>query len=97
LPVSSIWNRVEKNASDTKSGAGQYFTPRALIKAMVDCVQPRPGQTIADPACGTGGFPLAAFQYVLDHHRLDREELSFLRDQTFRGNEIVDNTARFAR
>lgn len=47
---------LEKNAEDTKSGAGQYFTPRALIKAMVECVQPQPNKTIADPACGTGGF-----------------------------------------
>ena len=50
---------LEKNAADTKSGAGQYFTPRALIQAMVDVMQPKPGQTIADPACGTGGFLLA--------------------------------------
>ncbi len=47
---------LEKNAEDVKSGAGQYFTPRALIKAMVECVQPQPMKTIADPACGTGGF-----------------------------------------
>ena len=47
---------LEKNAEDTKSGAGQYFTPRTLIRAMVDCVHPEPEKTIADPACGTGGF-----------------------------------------
>jgi type I restriction enzyme M protein len=52
---------LEKNAEDTKSGAGQYFTPRALIKAMVECVRPQPGKTIADPACGTGGFFLSAY------------------------------------
>src|SRR3990172_6748247 len=46
----------EKNAEDTKSGAGQYFTPRALIKAMVDAVAPKPGESVCDPACGTGGF-----------------------------------------
>src|SRR3954462_5787291 len=87
---------LEKNAADTKSGAGQYFTPRAIIKAMVDCVRPRPGQTIADPACGTGGFLLAAFDYITQpgRYNLDREQLRFLRDHTFRGNEIVDNTAR---
>jgi type I restriction enzyme M protein len=85
---------LEKNAADTKSGAGQYFTPRAIIKAMVDCVQPLPGQTIADPACGTGGFLLSAFDYVTAHNRLDREQLRFLRDHTFHGTEIVDNTAR---
>ena len=50
---------LERNAEDTKSGAGQYFTPRALIRAMVQCVRPEPGKTIADPACGTGGFFLA--------------------------------------
>jgi len=85
---------LEKNASDTKSGAGQYFTPRALIKAMVECVRPQPGQTISDPACGTGGFLLSAFDYVTAHNRLDREQLRFLRDHTFHGTEIVDNTAR---
>jgi len=85
---------LEKNASDTKSGAGQYFTPRAIIKAMVECVRPQPGQTIADPACGTGGFLLSAFDYVTAHNRLDREQLRFLRDHTFHGTEIVDNTAR---
>jgi type I restriction enzyme M protein len=47
---------LEKNAADTKSGAGQYFTPRALIKSMVDVMQPRPGERVADPCCGTGGF-----------------------------------------
>ncbi len=85
---------LEKNASDTKSGAGQYFTPRSIIKAMVECVQPQPGQTIGDPACGTGGFLLSAFDYVVSHNQLDREQLRFLRDETFRGTEIVDNTAR---
>jgi type I restriction enzyme M protein len=48
---------LEKNAQDTKSGAGQYFTPRPLIQAMVECIAPKPGETICDPACGTGGFP----------------------------------------
>jgi len=85
---------LEKNAADTKSGAGQYFTPRPLIKAMVDCVQPKPGETIADPACGTGGFLLAAHDYISANYDLDRDEKLFLRDKTFRGTEIVDNTAR---
>ena len=57
---------LEKNAEDTKSGAGQYFTPRPLIKAMVTCVQPQPMKSIADPACGTGGFFLAAYDYIAD-------------------------------
>ena len=85
---------LEKNASDTKSGAGQYFTPRPLTWAMTKVMQPRPGQTIGDPACGTGGFLLSAFDYITGHYKLDREQLKFLRDHTFRGNEIVDNTAR---
>jgi type I restriction enzyme M protein len=51
---------LEKNAEDTKSGAGQYFTPRPLIRAMVECLQPEALKTIVDPACGTGGFFLAA-------------------------------------
>jgi len=85
---------LEKNAADTKSGAGQYFTPRALIKAMVDVMQPRPGEKVADPCCGTGGFLLAAHDYIADSHELDRYEKRFLRDEAFSGNEIVDNTAR---
>jgi type I restriction enzyme M protein len=55
---------LEKNAEDTKSGAGQYFTPRALIKAMVECIQPEPLKTIADPACGTGGFFLSSYEFL---------------------------------
>ena len=85
---------LEKNAADTKSGAGQYFTPRALIKAMVDAIQPKPGQTIADPACGTGGFLLAVRDFVSANYELDRDEKRFLRDQTFYGAELVDATAR---
>jgi type I restriction enzyme M protein len=85
---------LERNAADTKSGAGQYFTPRALIRTMVDAMQPRPDITIADPACGTGGFLLAAHDYVVDHHQLDRDQKKFLRDSAFHGIEIVDNTAR---
>src|SRR5215472_16639848 len=54
---------LEKNAEDTKSGAGQYFTPRALIRAIVDVMDPRSEQTICDPACGTGGFLLIAHEY----------------------------------
>jgi type I restriction enzyme M protein len=57
---------LEKNAEDTKSGAGQYFTPRALIKTMVACVRPKPKKSIIDPACGTGGFFLAAYDYIIE-------------------------------
>ena len=57
---------LEKNAEDTESGTGQYFTPRALIRAMVECVRPEPGTLIADPACGSGGFFLAALFDAFD-------------------------------
>jgi type I restriction enzyme M protein len=87
---------LEKNAEDTKSGAGQYFTPRALTSAMVECMAPEPNKTIADPACGTGGFFLAAYDYLTNtkNYKLDREQKQFLKDQTFVGNEIVAGTRR---
>ncbi len=85
---------LEKNAEDTKSGAGQYFTPRSLIKTMVKCIQPQPMHTIADPACGTGGFFLAAYDWITTNHQLDRDEKEFLKTSTFYGNEIVANTRR---
>lgn len=84
---------LERNAEDTKSGAGQYFTPRALIRAMVECVAPEPGKTIADPACGTGGFFLAAYDY-LSAQPLDAGQKRFLKNSTFSGNEIVAGTRR---
>ena len=87
---------LEKNAEDTKSGAGQYFTPRPLIAAMVECVCPQPMKTIADPACGTGGFFLAAYDYIVDHNKLDKEQNQFLKYKTFYGNEIVAGTRRLA-
>jgi len=86
---------LQKNAEDTKSGAGQYFTPRALIEAMVACVRPEPMKTIADPACGTGGFFLGAYNWLTrPGANLDKRQKEFLRDQTFHGNEIVPNTRR---
>ncbi|MDP2211859.1 MAG: class I SAM-dependent DNA methyltransferase [Candidatus Aquicultor sp.] len=86
---------LEKNAEDTKSGAGQYFTPRALIKAMVECVRPEPNKTIADPACGTGGFFLAAYDFlVAPQQQLDKDQKAFLKHETFSGNEIVAGTRR---
>ncbi len=87
---------LEQNAQDVKSGAGQYFTPRPLIRAMVECVQPQPMKSIADPACGTGGFFLAAYDYLVSHHKLDKDENKFLKLQTFFGNEIVASTRRLA-
>ena len=85
---------LEKNAQDTKSGAGQYFTPRPLIRAMVDVMRPEPDTTICDPACGTGGFLLAAHDFISKHYELDRDQKEFLKDGALHGWEIVDNTAR---
>ncbi|OPH34268.1 HsdM family class I SAM-dependent methyltransferase [Moraxella atlantae] len=86
---------LEKNAEDTKSGAGQYFTPRALIQAIVHCMQPKIGMTIADPACGTGGFLLSAYDYITHSDKtLDTEAKQKLKHETFSGNEIVANTRR---
>ncbi|MBK7146720.1 MAG: SAM-dependent DNA methyltransferase [Xanthomonadales bacterium] len=86
---------LQKNAEDTKSGAGQYFTPRVLIEAMVACVRPEPLKTIADPACGTGGFFLGAYNWLnRPGAKLDKRQLKFLKHQTFFGNEIVAPTRR---
>jgi len=86
---------LQKNAEDTKSGAGQYFTPRALIEAMVACVRPEPLKTIADPACGTGGFFLGAYNWLTrPDAKLNKRQKAFLREKTFYGNEIVPNTRR---
>lgn len=85
---------LEKNAEDTKSGAGQYFTPRALIKTIVACIQPKPMKSISDPACGTGGFFLASYDWIVANNNLDREEKEFLKNKTFHGNEIVASTRR---
>lgn len=86
---------LEKNAEDTKSGAGQYFTPRSVIRAIVKCVSPESMKTICDPACGTGGFLLAAYDYIATR-KLNKEEKYFLKYKTFHGNEIVANTRRLA-
>lgn len=86
---------LEKNAQDTKSGAGQYFTPRPLIRAIVDVVQPKPGEKVCDPACGTGGFLLAAHDYIIANNpNMTKEEKRTLKDATFSGWELVQNTAR---
>lgn len=86
---------LQKNAEDTKSGAGQYFTPRVLIEAMVECVRPEPGKTIADPACGTGGFFLGAYDWLTRKGiKLDKNQQRFLKHKTFFGNEIVAATRR---
>jgi type I restriction enzyme M protein len=85
---------LQKNAEDTKSGAGQYFTPRPLIQAMVQVMRPKPNQTICDPACGTGGFFLAAQDFISKTYKLDKAQRKFLKQGMFKGWEIVDATAR---
>jgi type I restriction enzyme M protein len=85
---------LEKNAADVKGGAGQYFTPRALIQAIVDVMRPSPGQLVHDPACGTGGFLLAVHDYINHNYTLDKDEKRFLKEQALSGTEIVDATAR---
>ncbi len=85
---------LAKNAEDLKSGAGQYFTPRALIRAIVDVMRPAPGQTLHDPACGTGGFLLIAHEYITRHYTLDRDQKKHLKLDALSGVEIVDSAAR---
>jgi len=85
---------LQKNAEDVKGGAGQYFTPRALIKAMVEVIQPEPGQTIGDPGCGTGGFFLGAHKYIDENFNLDRDQKKFLKEEAFKGWDIVSEVVR---
>ena len=86
---------LERNAQDTKSGAGQYFTPRALIRAMVECMAPKPAERICDPACGTGGFLFTAHNYITAHNKsLTRDQLKHLKEKAFTGYELVQATAR---
>lgn len=86
----AIYEKIlEKNGQDKKSGAGQYFTPRALINAMVDVVKPTIGETVCDPACGTGGFLLSAYEYM-KKQSANKDKLDFLQNKALRG---VDNTA----
>jgi type I restriction enzyme M protein len=87
---------LERNAQDVKGGAGQYFTPRPLIDAIVDVIKPAPGEVICDPACGTGGFLIAAHQYLAspDHYKLDRAQKKHLRYDALRGVELVEGVGR---
>ena len=85
---------LQKNAEDIKSGAGQYFTPRSLIKAIVEVMKPEPGQIIYDPGCGTGGFLLGAYNYITNNYQLDKEQKKFLKFKAFKGKDIVDAVAR---
>lgn len=84
---------LEKNAAEVKSGAGQHFTPRPVIDAIVRCVDPKIRETLCDPACGTGGFILAAYDYMKTQSQ-DRESLRKLRENSFRGIDIVDEVVR---
>ena len=86
---------LERNAQDVKTGAGQYFTPRPLIQAIVEVMRPQPDTTICDPACGTGGFLLAAHDYIVAHNRhMDQGQREHLRNSALHGWEIVDGAAR---
>lgn len=79
---------LEKNGQDKKSGAGQYFTPRALIKAMVDVTNPKIMETVCDPACGTGGFLLAAFDHMKRESK-DLRKQEFLKAEALTGYDIT--------
>jgi type I restriction enzyme M protein len=85
---------LQKNAEDVKSGAGQYFTPRPLIKAIVEVMRPEPGMVICDPACGTGGFLLAAHEYLAGNYQLDREQKKHLKYRALKGTDVVDGVVR---
>lgn len=96
---------LEKNASEKKSGAGQYFTPRPLIDAIVQCVKPDAGELIQDPAAGTAGFLIAAHRYIKQRYQdpqnpdvinLSNAQLDHLRDKAFYGLELVPETHRLA-
>lgn len=91
---------LEKNAGETKSGAGQYFTPRALINSMIRCIQPQPGEVIQDPAAGTAGFLIAADQYMRnqtdDYYDLEPKARAFQINKACVGIELVPNTRRLS-
>ena len=86
---------LQRNAEDVKTGAGQYFPPRPLIRAIVEVMRPEPGMAICDPACGTGGFLLAAHEFISRNYPyLDRDEKHHLRFDALHGVDIVDTVAR---
>lgn len=90
---------LEKNASEKKSGAGQYFTPRPLINVMVRLLDPKVGERLNDPACGTYGFMIAAHHYITEHndiYSLKTEQNDFLINEQYSGCELVDDTHRLA-
>ena len=86
---------LERNAQDVRTGAGQYFTPRPLIEAIIEVMRPQPNDSICDPACGTGGFLLAAHDYIVEHNKgMDLGRLEHLKEKALHGWEIVDSAAR---
>ncbi len=91
---------LEKNANETKSGAGQYFTPRALIDSMVRCIKPQAGEVIQDPAAGTAGFIISADTYIKqqtdDLCDLSDQQNQFQKNKAYMGVELVPNTRRLA-
>ncbi|CAE6838103.1 class I SAM-dependent DNA methyltransferase [Paraburkholderia domus] len=91
---------LQKNASETKSGAGQYFTPRPLIDSIIHLIKPQPGETIQDPAAGTAGFLIAADTYIKSHtdnlYNLNARQQTFQRNKAFLGMELVSSTRRLA-
>ena len=91
---------LEKNASETKSGAGQYFTPRPLIDSIIRCIKPQAGEIIQDPAAGTAGFLIAADAYIKGHtddlYNLNEKAQTFQRSKAFVGMELVPGTRRLA-
>ncbi|MGW6813936.1 N-6 DNA methylase [Nocardia sp. NPDC055050] len=88
---------LSRGASDKGSGAGQYFTPRDLIAGIVDVINPKPDDTIVDPACGTGGFLLVAHEHAArGAENLTPSQRDHLRDDFASGFELVDGTARLA-
>ncbi|MEZ9864703.1 N-6 DNA methylase [Vibrio breoganii] len=87
---------LQKGAESEKKGAGQYFTPRPIIEAIVNVMQPQPMQVISDPACGTGGFLTVAHDYIANNkdRPLSKKEARFLKNDAFKGNDISDSVAR---
>src|SRR5258708_7133387 len=84
---------LARNAADVRGGAGQYFTPRPVIRAIVEVMRPKPMMRISDPACGTGGFLLAAFEYLKTRTASDKEA-NHLRTKALHGVDLVSNVVR---
>ncbi len=86
---------LARNAEDVRGGAGQYFTPRPVIRAIVEVMRPEPNMRISDPACGTGGFLLAAHEHLMERYpTMDRKTRKFVDEEAIHGNDIVASVAR---